>query len=170
MFLYRKCNGEQGTPCAENEAMEITDAGITCTAPGGGGNGSGEKAENKITMSLNCRFGIYRIDCTSEQPVVSNVTCSYSVNYDKINGFSEIVDVGTANNDCTITPNNTTCSRLRTASPGTNNTYNYPTASKYVNGLSGQVAGNDDTYDYVLSSLTGTIEGEDIPANKITIK
>ena len=31
VFLYSKCNGEQGTPCAEDETMTIGDNGITCT-------------------------------------------------------------------------------------------------------------------------------------------
>ena len=41
VFLYSKCNGEQGTPCNADETMEITADGITCTANGGGDGGEG---------------------------------------------------------------------------------------------------------------------------------
>lgn len=37
VFLYRGCDGSEGSPCAEGQTAEITDAGVVCTAPGGGG-------------------------------------------------------------------------------------------------------------------------------------
>ena len=41
VFLYSKCNGEQGTPCNADETMEITADGITCTANDGEDEGEG---------------------------------------------------------------------------------------------------------------------------------
>ena len=34
VFLYSKCNGEQGSPCGEDETMTITENGIECTSSG----------------------------------------------------------------------------------------------------------------------------------------
>ena len=53
VFLYSRCNGEQGTPCNADETMEITADGITCTANDGGDKGEG--GEEDIACLRNLR-------------------------------------------------------------------------------------------------------------------
>ncbi len=61
VFLYSKCNGEQGTPCNADETMEITADGINCTAndDGEGEGGEDEGGEGGILpgSSLYCSTG-----------------------------------------------------------------------------------------------------------------
>ncbi len=73
VFLYSKCNGEQGSPCGEDETMTITENGITCTPSGGSIPPGSSNTESVIITLLPC-YNDGMVKCPANVQATSGIT------------------------------------------------------------------------------------------------